>query len=169
MSVFLIVGCRFRSQVASDNPQTDSTAAPETVEPMVSSETADTVDLGDKFGNYYVRHSVVTNDLIASIYPDTTIMNNSLFLTVHYKDKLILDNLEIRSTYFKEIENASQFILVTQGFVEFKEVNDTLVVGTEMCVCDTDWGYDITLKISNSGNISYKTINYDDYPREEDY
>ena len=59
--------------------------------------------------NYHVKYNIHLNDVIASIYKEydeqrevlldsSFLYNHSLFLTAYYKDQIIINNLEIRSS-----------------------------------------------------------------------
>ena len=72
-------------------------------------------------------------------------------MTAYYKNQIIINNLEIKSSSFDGIENPDQFV-----------INDTLVVSIGMSVIDTDWGYALKINISPKGDVSYMAKNYDD-------
>lgn len=123
--------------------------------------------------NYEVRYNVCVNDIIASIYKEydeqtgivldsSFIYNHSLFLTAYYKNQIIINNLEIRSSSFDGIENPDQFVFIPTSSLDFDSINDTLVVSTGMSVIDTDWGYALKINISPKGDVSYMAQNYDD-------
>ena len=123
--------------------------------------------------NYEVRYNVCVNDIIASIYKEydeqtgivldsSFIYNHTLFLTAYYKNQIIINNLEIKSSSFDGIENPDQFVFIPTSSLDFDSINDTLVVSTGMSVIDTDWGYALKINISPKGDVSYMAQNYDD-------
>lgn len=135
----------------------------------------DIIDQGElTIDKYKVSYILARNEIIAHVISDTItiepgasreIRNKSLFLTVSYEDRVILDNIEIRSTSFKEIEGAEKFSLGPQDDVHddwFSVVNDVLVVEFGVSVEDTDWGYLINLHIDRNGQISSNVTNFDD-------
>ena len=123
--------------------------------------------------NYEVRYNVCVNDIIASIYKEydeqtgivldsSFFYNHTLFLTAYYKNQIIINNLEIKSSSFDGIENPDQFVFIPASYLDFDSINDTLVVSTEMSVVDTDWGYALKINISPKGDVSYMAQNNDD-------
>ena len=123
--------------------------------------------------NYEVRYNVCVNDIIASIYKEydeqtgivldsSFIYNHTLFLTAYYKNQIIINNLEIKSSSFDGIENPDQFVFIPTSYLDFDSINDTLVVSTGMSVVDTDWGYALKINISPKGDVSYMAQNNDD-------
>ena len=139
----------------------------------------DILDQGEvKVGKYHVSYILSYNDIIAHVYPETVellpgtpreVRNKSLFLTVRYEGKIILNNKEIRTTNFEEIEDAGKFRLAAWDRVFddwFSVVNDRLVVEFTAEVEDTSWGYSITLFIDKDGKISSKVVDNDDLVTE---
>lgn len=123
--------------------------------------------------NYHVKYNIHLNDVIASIYKEydeqryvlldsSFLYNHSLFLTAYYKGQIIINNLEIRSSSFEGVENPNQFVFIPTSALDFNSINDTLVISTGMSVLDTDWGYDLNINISPTGDVSYKARSYDD-------
>ncbi len=152
-----IISCRGKSNTSSNRSQ---------IEDKVYSDTLFYADRG--IGNYSVKYSLHTNDIIAdTIYVSDTeseiFYNRSLLLTVHYDDKLILNDYEVRSTSFGGIENPESFQLSPMGAIEINSVNDTLILSTGMFVVDTDWGYFLTIKVSKNGNVILSAADADDY------
>lgn len=134
---------------------------------------SDTISHSEKnIENYSVKYSLRTNDIIAdTIYVSDTdceiFYNRSLFLTVHYNNKLIVDDYEVKSISFSGIDNPERFQLAPMGSVDIKSVNDTLLVSTGMFVVDTDWGYFLTIKISKTGDVFLYADDADDYYSDE--
>lgn len=123
------------------------------------------------FEKYKVNYSVQTNNIIAdTIYVSDTVYkvfyNHSLFLTVYYNERLILNEYEIKSSSFSGIENPEKFQLSPMGAVEINSSNDTLFVSTGMFVIDTDWGYFLTIKISKNGDVLLYADDADNYYTE---
>lgn len=128
--------------------------------------------------NYSISYILAYNEIIAHIIPDDIqikpgssreIRNKSLFLTVNYDGKIIVNSKEIRSTSFDEIENAEKFSLGPQNTVHdswFSVVEDKLIVEFGASVEDTDWGYRIKLFINKNGQILSTVTSYDDLPQE---
>lgn len=135
---------------------------------------SDTIFYAEKsIDNYSVKYSLQTNDIIAdTIYVSDTdfviFYNRSLFLTIHYNGKLIVDNYEVNSISFSGIENPERFQLAPMGGVNIESVNDTLRVSTGMFVVDTDWGYFVRIKVSKTGDIFLYADDADDYYNDED-
>lgn len=121
---------------------------------------------------FNVRYRVASNEIIADtiFVTDTAdnvvadiFANHSLFLTIKYKGRIISDNYEIRSTTFDWIENSERFVLSPMGSVQFEVIDNTLLVKTGMYVTDTDWGYEVRIKISEKGEMSFYAYNADDF------
>ena len=118
---------------------------------------------------FRVGYSIVANELIAdTIWVSPTAFaicaNRSLILTVRYDDEIIVENHEIRSTSFEGIANAYKFIMSPHEKVILNVTDDTLNVHTAMSVTDTDWMYELEIKVSKTGEISLHAINVDDLP-----
>ena len=163
--------------VQGNSQQSNSTLIEETKELQLIPQ--DILDQGEvKVGKYHVSYILSYNDIIAHVYPETVelmpgtpreVRNKSLFLTVRYEGKIILNNKEIRTTNFEEIEDAGKFSLATWDRVFddwFSVVNDRLVVEFTAEVEDTSWGYSITLFIDKDGKISSKVVDNDDFVTE---
>ena len=109
-------------------------------------------------GNFKIKYAVCENNLVVS-YDDIPelegliALSHSLFLTVYYNDKIILDDHEIRSTSFKMIPNSEKYILACDGAVAIDTANDNLILSTNMYVAYDDFGYDATIQISSDGEV----------------
>lgn len=122
-------------------------------------------------GNYHVKYSLCSNEIVAdtihvSEKESKVLYNRSLFLTIHYNELMILNNYEIRSTSFGDIENSEKFQLSPMGAIDFKSLGDTLIVSTGMFVIDTDWGYFLTIKVSKNGDVYFYADNADEYSND---
>lgn len=169
--IFSICSCKCRQEHSQD---CNSTLTKET--DTLQFAPNNILDQGDiTIGKYHIFYVLSYNDIVAHVIPETikvkpgtsrVVRNKSLFLTVRYNNEIILDNKEIRSTCFEEIEDADKFILGPQNIVYedwFKIVNDILIVEFGAVVLDTDWGYRITLSIDSNGQISSTVVNNDDF------
>lgn len=156
-----IISCRGKGNTSSNKSR---------IEDKVYS---DTIFYANKeIGNYSVKYSLHSNDVIAdTIHVSDTeseiFYNRSLLLTVHYDDKLIVNDYEVRSTSFGGIDNPERFQLSPMGAVEINSVNDTLFVTTGMFVVDTDWGYFLTIKVSKNGDVILSAVDADDYYNDD--
>lgn len=173
--LFLICMIGLYSCKCGQGNSQDCNSTPTTETEMLQLASNDVLDKGDIIiGEYQISYILSYNDIVAHVIPETIkvnpgtsreVRNKSLFLTVRYNDEIILDNKEIRSTCFEEIEDADKFIIGPQNLVHenwFKVVNDTLVVEFGAFVQDTDWGYWITLFIDKNGQLSSMVVNNDD-------
>lgn len=112
----------------------------------------------ETIGNYKIKYTVCENNRVVS-YDDVPELkglitsSHSLFLTVYYKGKIILDDHEIRSTSFKEIPHHEKYILACDGSVAIDTSNDNLILSTNMYVAYDDFGYDATIQISSDGEL----------------
>lgn len=167
--IISISSCKLRH----GNSQDDNTPTHKETE-VLQLVPKDILDQGEiKMGKYEISYILSYNDIIACVIPETIwvepgtsreIRNKSLFLTIKYDNKTVLDNKEIRTNYFEEIKDAHQFILGPQDSAKnwFKVVDDILIVKFGAYVEDTDWGYQITLRVDKNGQISSTVINADD-------
>lgn len=136
----------------------------------------DILDQGEVVvGEYQISYVLSYNEIVAHVIPETIkvepgasreVRNKSLFLTVKYAEEIILNNKEIRTTCFEDIEDAGKFILggpqVQVDESWFKVVDDLLVVEFGAFVEDTDWGYIITFNVDKNGQVSSTLVNVDD-------
>ena len=155
-SVF-VLSCKNR-----DNKQNHSTELADTLLTIGTQDNCvlgDVISKGDTIiGNFHVKYLIETNEIVADtiIISETesqVFVNHSVFLTIQYKEQLILDNYEIRSTSFNWIKNPERFILSPMGSIELEAINNMLVVKTGMFVMDTDWGYFVTINVNENGEV----------------
>lgn len=114
-----------------------------------------------EIGPYNVTCGIAANEIVVRTFhlskTESRMYNNrSLFLTVKYKDQLILDDVEIKSTSFKDLkynDNAEELELSPTGLVRFECADDNLILYTDMYYPDTDIGYDLNVNISPTGKM----------------
>ena len=163
-SIF-VISCKNR-----DNKQSNSTSLAETLL-AISTEDGSSrgiISEGNAIiGDFHVKYCIEPNEIIADtvIVSETenqVFVNHSIFLTIQYKGQLILDNYEIRSTSFDGIPNPNRFILSPMGSIEFEVTNNELVAKTGMFVIDTDWGYFVTINVTEKGEVCIFAEDSDD-------
>ena len=165
-SIF-VISCKNR-----DNRQSNSTSLAETLLAISTEDGCASrriISEGNAIiGDFHVKYCIEPNEIIADtvIVSETEnqiFVNHSIFLTIEYKGQIILDNYEIRSTSFEWIKNPERFILSPMGSIEFEEINNVLIAKTGMFVMDTDWGYFVTIKVTEKGDVYIFADDADDF------
>lgn len=109
-------------------------------------------------GNFRIKYTVCENNIVISLddVPELKGMitnNYSMFLTVYYKGKSVIEDYEIRSTSFKGIPSPEKFVLARDGSIAVNSTDDNLILSTNMYVPYDDFGYDATIQISSDGEV----------------
>ena len=85
--------------------------------------------------------------------------DNTLYLTVHYKGKLLFKNKMFTKETFDNIdpEDLQSNQLMPSNYFNAKVTNDTLKIWLDMYRPESDIGYNIFINVSYNGDISYCT------------